>query len=342
MAPPKRRRPTKAQVRRQSAIEFLFAVGAVLLILVSITAYSGVWPPMVVVESGSMMHDNRNSALGVIDTGDLTLVKKTGSDFDVITYMQGMKTGYKTYGAFGDVIIYSKNGFSQVTPIIHRAITRIVLNETTKTSFDFPELEQPLYDQTGRDLTGRAVPVPLGKMWTWDASHPGGQEIDATLDLATVITRMGGTLTGGILTKGDHNEAFDQERLNVGVSGHANEPVRPVQQQWIIGVARGELPWFGLIKLFFGRPADEIPPNSQTNLIIALAAIIVVPFATEWAWDRYGDRVKSRVPAKWAAAYHGLFDKFPGGARRKGEREEMAADRAREQRRRGRHRSEEE
>ena len=66
----------------------------------------------------------------------------------------------------------------------------------------------------------------------------------------------------------------------------------------IIGRARGEIPWFGLIKLLaspasyccrsWGDPAA--PGNSWNDLVIALVALIALPFALEgaaWAWSKY-------------------------------------------------------
>ena len=46
--------------------------------------------------------------------------------------------------------------------------------------------------------------------------------------------------------------------------------------------ARGELPWFGLIKLYAtGTAPDYTPENSKVDLVIALALIIVVPIAID-------------------------------------------------------------
>jgi len=128
-----RRRPGSAPPR-SGFLLLLRDVGiaalAVVVVIGGVFAYSGTWPPMVVIESSSMQHANDRSFLGVIDTGDLTLVKKVGGDSEIVTYMQGARTGYQTYGTFGDVIIYSKNGHFELTPIIHRAIARIVYNAT--------------------------------------------------------------------------------------------------------------------------------------------------------------------------------------------------------------------
>ena len=74
------------------------AIGSVLIVFLLTFAYSGNWPPMVVIESGSMEHDNnplysepRYSHIGIIDTGDLVIVKQAEKK-DIVTYLEGKKT----------------------------------------------------------------------------------------------------------------------------------------------------------------------------------------------------------------------------------------------------------
>ena len=59
------------------------AIGLVVLLLGSMWISTGSFPPMVVVESGSMMHDQEGS-VGAIDPGDLILVMNKNRA-DVIT-----------------------------------------------------------------------------------------------------------------------------------------------------------------------------------------------------------------------------------------------------------------
>ena len=82
----------------ESLKDVSIAVGSVLLVFLITFAYSGNWPPMVVIESGSMEHDDNPlyqepgyTHLGVIDTGDLVIVKKAEKE-DIVTYLQGKKT----------------------------------------------------------------------------------------------------------------------------------------------------------------------------------------------------------------------------------------------------------
>ena len=70
------------------------AIGSVVVVFLLTFAYSGNWPPMVVIESGSMEHDNNPlyeepgyTHIGTIDTGDLVIVKKAGKG-DIVTYLQ--------------------------------------------------------------------------------------------------------------------------------------------------------------------------------------------------------------------------------------------------------------
>ena len=81
-------------------------------------------PPVVVVESDSMMNDP-DGEIGAIDAGDLILVHAPESR-KIITYAEAMERSigskiYESHGLPGDVIVYDKNGEDR-TPIIHRAI----------------------------------------------------------------------------------------------------------------------------------------------------------------------------------------------------------------------------
>jgi signal peptidase I len=140
------------------------AVIIMVILIGSMWGYTQNWPPMVVVESESMMHAE-DSEVGVIDTGDLVLVKKIGSRGDITTYFVGKKQDYKTYGEYGDVIIYKKDGGKE-TPVIHRAILWLEYNKTATDAdnrmpkvghFDIPELGR--YDLTGQIQVAENFPA---------------------------------------------------------------------------------------------------------------------------------------------------------------------------------------
>jgi hypothetical protein len=90
---------------------------------------------------------------------------------------------------------------------------------------------------------------------------------------------------------GDHNApAYDQP-----LSG-AYEPVLP---EWIVGKAWGEIPWFGLVKLWVtgGNPAGA-PANSWRNLFVTVFVLLLIPFLLDIATPRLKKWRRERKEAK--------------------------------------------
>jgi len=255
--------------KRSSAFLFARDAGIALLlvglILVTMYAYTGLWPPLVVVESNSMMHGEDNlSHVGTIDTGDLVLVRAVGRVSEVRTYMDGYVSGHRTYGDYGDVVIYKPGGTESRTPIIHRAIIYLEYDSTSDC-------------YRSASLEGIPKDVP-GAKWsttnaddTWDhltsalrIYHVGWDDLTISIDVAGMISSH----RSGFITKGDHNTNVDQMFASSG----------PVDIGWVVGKARGEIPWFGLLKLWttdsLGSPAPE---NSVRNLWISMILIVVAP-----------------------------------------------------------------
>ena len=333
------------------------AVLAVIIVIGSIFAYSSAWPPMVVIESGSMMHSHERSMLGVIDTGDLTLVKKVGQRSDIITYLDAANqshsnAGHQTYGNYGDVIIYARNGHFELIPIIHRAITWLQFNRSyapfsggappsvLNSTWDLPDLGR--YNITVPANTNTHQVQSLGMVRSW---HFGSEQlVEISIDLTSAAMIMGTHPHSGFITKGDNNAGPDEAAVPPArnLQGpppawdpHGTTDVQPVMFEWVVGRAEFELPWFGVLKLWFGGNAGPIPANSQTNLLLAIIVIAAGPFVVEQVWMRYGDRVTSRIPQKTKDRWHGAWDKLPGGKRRAERRRERAEELEEERRKRG-------
>ncbi|WP_458207411.1 S26 family signal peptidase [Haladaptatus sp. NG-SE-30] len=101
--------------------EMLESVAVVAAIGLVLFAVSGVWPPMVAVESGSMEpHMERGDLIFIVDENRFVPDAAQGST-GVVTYQQGSESGYKSFNDYGDVIIYRPDGSNYETPIIHRA-----------------------------------------------------------------------------------------------------------------------------------------------------------------------------------------------------------------------------
>ncbi|MFC7176466.1 S26 family signal peptidase [Halosegnis marinus] len=99
--------------------EVATSVAAVLAVGLLLFAVSGVWPPMVAVESGSMEPN--------MQVGDLVFVMEEGrfapgfaDETGIVPYDVGAENDYRKFGAYGDVVIYRADNRSG-TPIIHRA-----------------------------------------------------------------------------------------------------------------------------------------------------------------------------------------------------------------------------
>ena len=79
------------------------------------------------------------------------------------------------------------------------------------------------------------------------------------------------------MTKGDYNQNIDQISSLIDSDRF---PIEPVKFDWVVGKAEGELPWFGLIKLYTSGVAGEEgktpPPTSVNMLILSIVLIIII------------------------------------------------------------------
>jgi signal peptidase len=264
--------------------DVLVSVGVLIIVLASLYAYCGVWPPMVVVESNSMMHGS-DSQIGVIDTGDLTLVKAIHDRSDVITYVEARNSkdpnhGFQTYGDYGSVIVYRKNGLAD-TPIIHRAMAWIEYNATASV--------------LARSYRGDIPDIGVYNVSSYTLPYGVGfRNITVTMDLAGIFeaTSTSRAPHGGFVTLGDNNRgSIDQ--LNLKDQG--GRRVEPVRTEWVVGVAQGELPWFGLFKLWVsGQDMSTFPPSSSTGLVLTIVVLVAVPLAADYLYSMWkkkrGDR----------------------------------------------------
>ena len=107
-------------------VQYAFDIGSSVLIVVAVGGLlftaSGIWPPLVAIESGSMEPH--------IQKGDLVFVMEQQrfpgdgehGDTGVVTAAAGRETGYRMFAGCGDVIVFEPGGSEAQTPIIHRAM----------------------------------------------------------------------------------------------------------------------------------------------------------------------------------------------------------------------------
>lgn len=272
--------------------DIAIAVIIMAVILAAIFAYTQVWPPLVVVESSSMQHGDTTSSIGVIDTGDLVFVQAAPSQSDVVTYVQGRATGYTTYGDYGDVIIFRLARDPGATPIIHRAIMYVLPNGTNA---DVPQLNL----LPTSDWFGYRNGVRVSGAYDLSAVSIRNMGYNHNLNITFSLSYFANAFRQpGYITMGDNNAYHACIELDPCSSPTPYDTLWFPAQGDIIGHARGEIPWFGLIKLLVA-PADNCAPywgapcapqNSWDDLAISLVVLVALPFIVEavgWAWGKY-------------------------------------------------------
>ncbi len=226
--------------------------------------------PVVVVESGSMMHctngnpplgkdceAKRFARIGTIDPGDLIFVRDIDDRHDVDTLAA---SGAHHYGKAGDVIVFRPDGSTVRTPVIHRALFWLQVNDDG--TFSVPEFGISHADDLQDD---RLLALGLRSGYAGDLrSHP----------------RFGPELSG-FITRGDNNAEGADQYHGSSVS------FLPIQSDWILGKARGEGPWLGLAKLlmtdlFAGTSKyANAPGDCKLMLWVSLGALLGGPYVVE-------------------------------------------------------------
>ncbi len=273
--------------------EILLAAGMIFVLYGSLVLMTGSSPPMVVVESQSMMTDDE-SHVGIIDPGDIILV--TDSDRrNIVTYAEATEldnrfSGYSTHGMPGDVIIYKKNGGND-TPVIHRAILFASANETTPIESNGTcingELDENLVLSDGS--VGACI-------LTWDVRGTSVTNVTSiSMNLTGYSCQSHGYLMiqnwipehEGYLTSGDNprtNGCTVDQLIATGHSGSGphyfglrdefGNPVTAVRSEWVSGIAGPEIPWFGIVKLAASNNSSQVTSDAWNSLIISIVILL--------------------------------------------------------------------
>ena len=270
--------------------EVILAFGMIAVLFGSLVLMTGSTPPMVVVESQSMMTSDE-SQIGVIDPGDIILVTATDRR-TIVTYVEAIEEGspvegHSVHGLPGDVIIFSKNGGLD-TPVIHRAILFAKANQTVAPLNGICEegvLDELLLGPDG--IVGACI-------LTWDV--PGTEVRNVTsinLALPGYSCHSHGHLVvsdwvphhEGYLTTGDNlrsNGCTLDQYIATGDDSHFSGlrdenglPVTAVRPIWVSGIAGPEVPWFGIVKLAASSNASEVTTDAWMNLGTAVVVLIL-------------------------------------------------------------------
>ncbi|ELY65547.1 S24/S26 family peptidase [Natrinema versiforme] len=148
-----------------SSVAIVAAVGLLLF------AVSGIWPPLVAVESGSMEPNMHKGDLIFVVDDDRFVGDNPAAGTGVVTLENGQESGHEKFGNPGDVIVYQPNGDPSEIPVIHRA------------HFWVEEDENWVETKASEEIVGDATCTEIA---TCPAEH------------------------AGFVTKGDANDGYDQ------------------------------------------------------------------------------------------------------------------------------------
>ncbi len=241
----------------------LIAIVAILLVFLSgyvgIHIYSGHNPYFSLVTSQSMQHDDHSSELGIIDTGDMVIVRDK-SMIDLQTYLEGRTTGFGTFGDYGSVIIYRGDYGSS---IIHRLLLQIEVKEDSSGKYaSIPYLDAyPSWESADSPGTELDPDMLREDIILKDLGYRG---LDVYINIEFILSKTDAGVSGYV-TMGDNNTIIDQSSFygtDFVIAGLVTE-------DRIISVPVIEIPWVGCLKLSFDGRAyivDHHSPNSLPSL----------------------------------------------------------------------------
>lgn len=314
------RRPRTVYWRFRDSFLFvpIIAVVIVVIILGGLLVYTQSWPPVYVVESSSMQH-GPNDQLGVINAGDLILSQKVAYS-SIVSYVSAMSSGFRTYGEYGDVILYQPDGGSG-TPVIHRALIYLEYNPINGT-------------YNASSLAGLPCGSAANRVYSVSGSLDGcgPYGMQGTLQLygigwqsATVNISLDPSLIGahsGFVTLGDNNFANPGCSASCyGLPDQMDGLSQLVPAAWTIGVARGMIPWFGGLRLLLGGNAGDVPAQSWELMALTVVAIILAGFGLHYAWKSF------RPPNRRRAAQEARREAEEEAEEREAERDEKESPR---------------
>ena len=156
--------------------DVLSSVAIVAVVGLILFGVSGIWPPLVAVESGSMTPNMHRGDLIFVVDDDRYVGDNPADGTGVVTMENGQDSGYEKFGQPGDVIVFKPNGDDRQTPVIHRA------------HFWVEEGENWVDTKADEDIVGDAT---CAEVRTCPATHDG------------------------FITKGDANQGYDQYRNGI-------------------------------------------------------------------------------------------------------------------------------
>ncbi len=254
---------------RQALIEIISVFLIIVVLLGASYAYTGNWPPAVIIESKSMQHGN-GFTLGVINTGDIVGVKKVGNYSNVITYVQARTQGMSlNYGDYGDVVVYKNYFLNEL--VIHRAILYV------EGWHGATPIIEGFQNQSWLHISGSNIII----------NDVGYAHRTLLIELSAYVGQT------GFVTMGDYNLAnspFNQSGAYLAADQNVGIDNSLVNISQIVGIAVGYIPIVGVMKLWLTGETQYIPMESNVIMAIILLAIVVYAFLPSKASPKNEDK----------------------------------------------------
>lgn len=227
--------------------DFLYIALAIGGLFGAMFLYFGVWPPVSTIETNSMMHVNRFEytvregtthaadvgfgRLGTIDPGDIIFIKKVDRPEDIETFARSIERHYKMPG---HVVAYRHTVNDAEQIIVHRAMTYVEIQGTGASK------SYRVWWNDAWEEQGSCVRQPVYTC-RFDADE------GVTIEELLITDRQ--FKWSGFITKGDNNAP----RSNPGADQATAESIapEPIPFDKIVGVAQGEIPAIGLLRVAF-------------------------------------------------------------------------------------------
>jgi hypothetical protein len=184
-----------------------------------------------------------------------------------------------------------------VAPIIHRSLLYLVYNANG--SYSAPDLNGLSCGNNGNVVfsanssgahTGCST---VGIRGTLTLFGIGWQSVPVPIPLdPNIIGRH-----SGFVTMGDNN--FD---VGKGITDQFGNLSPLVEPGWVIGVARGMIPWFGALKLAIAGNSTEVPPQSWQYMGLTLVGLFLAALGLHLFLRSEGFEDARRKRAEAAAA----------------------------------------
>ncbi len=258
----------------------LVALAIVVILISSLYAFTQNWPPVYVVESGSMQHGT-NDVVGLINAGDLVLAQKIPTS-SIQTYSDGYSLWVLDLrGVRGRPPLLAERGkqhphhpSGDPLPAVRSPHQRVQPLEPHRP----PVREHP---GVGLLVAGlNPLQDTVSVTGTLDLFHVGWMNGNVTIQLTPSVIGA----HSGYLTMGDNNTVCGAPSCPLlpdqGNNAWLSQLVEPA---WIIGAARGMLPWFGAFKLALEGRGSAVPAQSWEFLGLTIAGLILLALGIHFA-----------------------------------------------------------